>query len=73
MTAFQLDPIHRQIEVRYDLASHVQATMIMVLLQGLRSFLMVAVSRKDLIVLRASLKSRDRTFGLFVGQGVNLG
>jgi len=46
VTATQLDPILRQIEALYDLASHVQATMIMMFLQGLRSFLMVAAYRK---------------------------
>jgi len=44
--AFQLDPIFKQIEALYDLASHVQATMIMMFLQGLRSFLMVAAYQK---------------------------
>jgi hypothetical protein len=44
---FQLDPILKQIEALYDLASHVQATMIMMFLQGLRSFLMVAAYRKN--------------------------
>jgi hypothetical protein len=47
VTATQLDPILRQIEALYDLASHVQATMIMMFLQGLRSFLMVAAYKKD--------------------------
>ena len=47
VTATQLDPILRQIEVLYDLAGHVQATMIMMFLQGLRSFLMVAAYKKD--------------------------
>ena len=35
-----------QVEALYDLASHVQATMITMFLQGLRSFLMVAAYRK---------------------------
>ena len=46
VTASQLDPILEQVEALYDLASHVQATMIMMFLQGLRSFLMVAAYRK---------------------------
>jgi hypothetical protein len=46
VTASQLDPIVQQVEALYDLASHVQATMIMMFLQGLRSFLMVASYRK---------------------------
>jgi hypothetical protein len=46
VTASQLDPILEQVEALYDLAGHVQATMIMMFLQGLRSFLMVAAYRK---------------------------
>ena len=46
VTASQLDPIVQQIEVLYDMANHVQATMITMFLQGLRSFLMVAAYRK---------------------------
>jgi len=46
VTASQLDPILEQVESLYDLASHVQATMITMFLQGLRSFLMVAAYRK---------------------------
>ncbi|HSL02518.1 MAG TPA: HD domain-containing phosphohydrolase [Nitrospiraceae bacterium] len=45
--AFQLDPILKQIEALYDLASDVQATMIMMFLQGLRAFLMIAAHRKN--------------------------
>ena len=46
VTASQLDPILEQVEALHDLASHVQATMIMMFLQGLRAFLMVAAYRK---------------------------
>jgi hypothetical protein len=46
VTASQLDPILEQVEALYDLASHVQATMITMFLQGLRSFLMVAAYKK---------------------------
>lgn len=46
VTASQLDPIVHQVEALYDLASHVQAAMITMFLQGLRSFLMVAAYRK---------------------------
>jgi hypothetical protein len=46
VTASQLDPILEQVEALYDLASDVQATMITMFLQGLRSFLMVAAYRK---------------------------
>jgi hypothetical protein len=46
VTASQLDPILEQVEALYDLASRVQATMITMFLQGLRSFLMVSAYRK---------------------------
>jgi HD domain len=46
VTASQLDPIFEQVEALYNLASQVQATMITMFLQGLRSFLMVAAYRK---------------------------
>jgi hypothetical protein len=46
VTASQLDPILEQVEALYKLASQVQATMITMFLQGLRSFLMVAAYRK---------------------------
>ncbi len=45
--ASQLDPILKQIEALYDLASQVQATMIMMFLHGLRSFLVVAAYRNN--------------------------
>lgn len=46
VTAAQLDPVLEQVEALYDLASRVQATMITMFLQGLRSFLMVSAYRK---------------------------
>jgi hypothetical protein len=46
VTVSQLDPIFEQVEALYDLAGRVQATMITMFLQGLRSFLMVAAYRK---------------------------
>ena len=59
VTATQLDQILRQIEALYDLASRVQATMIMMFLQGLRSFLMVAAYEKDSTLRAATGKRRD--------------
>ena len=47
VSASHLDPILKQIEDLYDLASHVQATMIMMFLDGLRSFLMIAAYRNN--------------------------
>jgi hypothetical protein len=46
VTAAQLDPIFEEVEALYNLANQVQATMITMFLQGLRSFLMVAAYRK---------------------------
>ena len=43
----QLDPILKQIEALYDLASQVQATMIMMFLHGLQSFLTIAAYRNN--------------------------
>lgn len=47
VSASHLDPILKQIEDLYDLAGHVQATMIMMFLDGLRSFLMIAAYRNN--------------------------
>jgi len=46
VTASQLDPIMEQVEALHDVASRLQAGMIMMLLQGLRSFLLFAAYRK---------------------------
>jgi hypothetical protein len=60
----QLDPILKQIEALYDLASHVQATMIMMFLQGLRSFLMVAAHRKSSTLVQRLGNAETRIHGL---------
>jgi len=46
VTASQLDPIVRELDVLQDLAIRVQATMINMFLQGLRSFLLVTAYKK---------------------------
>jgi len=46
VTASQLDPIIQQVEALQDASASVQAGMITMFLQGLRSFLMVAAYRK---------------------------
>lgn len=46
VTASQLDPVVQQVEALHDIAGSVQAGMITMFLQGLRSFLMVAAYRK---------------------------
>jgi len=60
----QLDSILKQIEALYDLASHVQATMIMMFLQGLRSFLMVATHRKSSTLVQRLGNAETRIHGL---------
>jgi hypothetical protein len=46
VTASQLQPIVEQVEVLHDVADRVQAGMITMILQGLRSFLLAAAYRK---------------------------
>ena len=46
LTATQLDPIVREVDTLHDLASRVQASMMTMFLQGLRSFLLVTAYRK---------------------------
>jgi hypothetical protein len=46
VTASQLDPVVREVDALYDLASRVQASMMTMFLQGLRSFLLVTAYRK---------------------------
>jgi hypothetical protein len=47
VTASQLDPIVAEIDALYDLANHVQASMMNMFLHGLRSFLLVSAYRKS--------------------------
>ena len=46
VTATQLDPIVREVDTLHDLAGRVQASMMTMFLQGLRSFLLVTAYRK---------------------------
>jgi hypothetical protein len=46
VTASQLDPIVREVDALHDLAGRVQASMMTMFLQGLRSFLLVTAYRK---------------------------
>jgi hypothetical protein len=46
VTASQLDPVVREVDALHDLASRVQASMMTMFLQGLRSFLLVTAYRK---------------------------
>jgi hypothetical protein len=46
VTSSQLDPIVQEVDALHDLADRVQASMMTMFLQGLRSFLVVAAYRK---------------------------
>jgi hypothetical protein len=75
VTASQLDPILEQVEALYDLASHVQATMITMFLQGLRSFLMVAAYRKASTLAQrlGTVETRIHALIPMAEQWVNIG
>jgi HD-GYP domain-containing protein (c-di-GMP phosphodiesterase class II) len=75
VTASQLDPILEQVEALYDLASHVQATMITMFLQGLRSFLMVAAYRKTSTLTQrlGTVETRIHALIPMAEQWVNIG
>jgi hypothetical protein len=75
VTAPQLDPILEQIEALYDLASHVQATMITMFLQGLRSLLMVAAYRKTSTLAQRleTVETRIHALIPMAEQWVNIG
>ena len=75
VTASQLDPVLEQVEALYDLASHVQATMITMFLQGLRSFLMVAAYRKTSTLAQrlGTVETRIHALIPMAEQWVNIG
>jgi len=75
VTASQLDPILDQVEALYDLATHVQATMITMFLQGLRSFLMVAAFRKTTTLAQrlGTVETRIHALIPMAEQWVNIG
>jgi hypothetical protein len=75
VTASQLDPILEQVEALCNLASHVQATMITMFLQGLRSFLMVAAYRKTSTLAQrlGTVETRIHTLIPMAEQWVNIG
>ena len=75
VTASQLDPTLEQVEALYDLASHVQATMITMFLQGLRSFLMVAAYRKASTLAQrlGTVETRIHALIPMAEQWVNIG
>jgi hypothetical protein len=75
VTASQLDPVLEQVETLYDLATHVQATMITMFLQGLRSFLMVAAYRKTSTLAQrlGTVETRIHALVPMAEQWVNIG
>ncbi len=75
VTASQLNPILEQVEALYDLASHVQATMITMFLQGLRAFLMVAAYRKTSTLAQrlGTVETRIHALIPMAEQWVNIG
>jgi HD domain len=75
VTTSQLDPTLEQVEALYDLANHVQATTIMMFLQGLRSFLMVAAYRKTSMLAQrlGAVETRIQTLIPMAEQWVNIG
>ena len=75
VTASQLDPILEQVEALFDMASHVQATMITMFLQGLRAFLMVAAYRKTSTLAQRleAVETRIHALIPMAEQWVNIG
>jgi hypothetical protein len=75
VTASQLDPIVEQVEALHDVAASVQAGMITMFLQGLRSFLTVAAYRKAATLPQrlATVEARIQALVPMAEQWVNIG
>lgn len=75
VTASQLDPVLQQVEALHDLAVSVQAGKIVVFLEGLRSFLMVAAYRKAATLPQrlANVQARIQALSPMAEQWVNIG
>ena len=75
VTASQLDPVLTQVEALHDAAASVQAGMITMFLQGLRSFLMVAAYRKASTLPQrlATVESRIQALLPMAEQWVSIG
>jgi HD-GYP domain-containing protein (c-di-GMP phosphodiesterase class II) len=75
VTASQLDPVVEEVEALYEAAGRVQAGMITMFLQGLRSFLLVAAYRKT-TSLPQRLETVENRVQALIGmaeQWVNIG
>ena len=75
VTASQLDPVVEQVEALYDAAGSVQARMMTMFLQGLRSFLVVAAYRKAATLPQrlATVEVRIQSLMPMAEQWVNIG
>jgi len=75
VTASQLDPIIQHVEALQDIAGSVQAGMMTMFLQGLRSFLMMAAYRKAATLPQrlATVESRIQALVPMAEQWVNIG
>jgi len=75
VTASQLDPIVQEVDALHDLASRVQASMMTMFLQGLRSFLLVTAYRKASTLPQRleMVEARVQTLIPMAEQWVNIG
>lgn len=75
VTAAQLDPIIQHVEALHDASASVQAGMITMFLQGLRSFLMVSAYRKAATLPQrlATVEARIQALVPMAEQWVNVG
>ncbi|HEX8749995.1 MAG TPA: hypothetical protein VF732_02695, partial [Nitrospira sp.] len=75
VTAAQLDPIIQHVEALHDASASVQAGMITMFLQGLRSFLMVSAYRKAATLPQrlATVETRIQALVPMAEQWVNVG
>lgn len=75
VTASQLDPIVEQVEALHEVAGRLQAGMISMILQGLRSFLLMAAYRKtaSLATRLEAIKERIQALVPMAEQWVTIG
>jgi chemotaxis protein histidine kinase CheA len=75
VTTSQLDPMVCEVDALYDLANHVQASMMTMFLHGLRSFLLVSAYRKASTLPQwlEMVEARVQTLIPMAEQWVNIG